>query len=415
MKRSLSNNSYVISAISKISIIFFSFISSVIISRYLGPNLKGQYSYILNYVTIISLILNLGVGQSYTYFLKTNGEGIKQEFVNLYYIQFVSYLMLIIVVNIFKVNFVINVILIASTISVLNSQINFMALVNDVNKRNLINIKSTVLYTLILISIYLLSNRNLNLVIVAFIVKLVINSLMNIISASILPNRFTVNIELLKKIIKFSFFPMITTLLITFNYNIDIIILERYLEFREVGIYSIGVSLASMLWIIPDAFKDVLFNKTAKSDSINEIAFSIKFNIYLSTFIIILFAFIGRYFIEFVYGSDFIDAYGVTLLLFIGCIPMIFFKMINTLYIAIGKQIFAFYILVFAVIINVLANIILIPKMGIEGAAIASIASYSICGTIFLASFTKKYMLKLTDVLILNKNDLIKIKQLARK
>lgn len=32
-------------------------------------------------------------------------------------------------------------------------------------------------------------------------------------------------------------------------------------DFGDIGIYSLAVNLGGQLWLIPDAFKDVLFNK----------------------------------------------------------------------------------------------------------------------------------------------------------
>ena len=69
-----------------------------------------------------------------------------------------------------------------------------------------------------------------------------------------------------REVLKFSFFPMLTSLLTILNYNMDVIILNFFVENREIGLYSLAVTFASMLWIIPDAFKDVLFNKTAQND-----------------------------------------------------------------------------------------------------------------------------------------------------
>lgn len=381
----------------------------------MGPNIKGQYSFILNYATIISLVLNLGIGQSYTYFQKIYGSGIRQKFINLYYLQFLLYFTILLTINIFYRSYNFNTILFLSILSVLNSQINFMSLVTNVNKRNVINIASTFIYIILLLIIYFAFDSDLNLILLAFVIKLIANTVFNIFKNDIKPEKSKIEFKMLKKVLKFSFFPMVTSLLITFNYNLDIIILERYVAFSEVGIYSVGVSLATILWVFPDAFKDVLFNKTARSDSIEDIKFSIKFNVYLSIITIIGFFLIGQTFINFLYGIEYANAYSVTLILFIGSIPMIFFKMINTLYISIGKQLFAFYILAVSVIVNIILNILLIPSFGIEGAAIASVMSYFICGTVFLISFSIKYKIKIRSIICFSRNDINRIKNVFSK
>lgn len=377
--------------------------------------MKGQYAYILNYVGILALILNLGIGQSYTFFRKNIGERVKQDYVNIFYYQLYIYILIILIINLFLNNKVLNIILVASILAQFNSQVAFMALVININKRNVITIFTTLLYTITLFYIYFFTEKNLEYVIIAYVFRVIVDIVIIIIKNQIYPTTIFIDVKFLKKILKFSFFPMVTSLLIVFNYSIDIIILKQFVSFNELGIYSVGVALAGMLWLIPDAFKDVLFNRTAKNDSIEQVKFGIKFNVYLSTIIIIGFTLFGKQFLNIIYGQEYIGAYSVSLLLFLGCIPMIFFKMINTLYISIGNQKFAFYILMIAVFGNIIANYLLIPIRGIEGAAIASVISYSICGIIFLVSFIKKYNIKAKDIIFLNVNERSKLKSILKK
>lgn len=414
MRFILKKNAYVISIISKICIIIFSFLSSIMLTRYLGPNLKGQYSYLFSYIGILTLVLNLGIGQSYTFFKKSMGEEVKQDFINIYYFQLLIYILILSIINIFYRNYIFNIILLISIINQFDSQIGFMALIINVNKRNIISIVTVVFYTILLSFIYFGLDKNLNYVLIAFILKLIFDIVYVIIKNKIVPTTIFINIKLLKKIFPLGFFTMITSILIIFNYNIDIIILKKFVDYSNIGIYSVGVALAKMLWIVPDAFKDVLFNKTAKNDSIEDIKFGIKFNIYFCIAIIIAFSIFGKNFIILCYGKEFIQAYNVTLLLFLGSIPMILFKLINTLFISIGKQKFSFFVLLFSVLGNVIANFLLIPIMNIEGAALASITSYSVCGYIFLLSFMKKYNISIKEIFLFSMSEKLKIKSILK-
>lgn len=102
---------------------------------------------------------------------------------------------------------------------------------------------------------------------------------------------------------------MLLLLMTTLNYNIDIIILKYYSSYSAVGIYSVGVTLATMIWIIPDAFKEVLFSKTSKDDSIKEIIVSIKLNLYICSIIIVSFLFLGKIFIYIAYGQEYVNRF----------------------------------------------------------------------------------------------------------
>ena len=219
----------------------------------------------------------------------------------------------------------------------------------------------------------------------------------------------------IREIYRTGIISMLMLLMMSFNYNIDIIILKQLSSSYSVGLYSIAVNLANMLWLIPDAFKDVLFNKTSKNDSINEIVLSTKLNLYLNIIITIGFIILGKQFINFMYGKEFIEAYNSTVILFIGCMVMIIYKLIHPLYIALGKQTLIFNILLASVFINIILNYILIPKFDIIGAAIASVCSYTICGIVFLIIFCKQYNVQISRFFVFNNDEINMFKTLLRR
>ncbi|GGG07685.1 flippase [Paenibacillus aceti] len=415
MAHKVRSNEYFVAIMTKFILVFLSMITSVLLNRYLGPSLKGEYSYILNIVGILALILNLGIGQSYTFFKKKNGDSASQEFVNIFYFQLILYIVLLLIINVFYKERILNFILIISILSQFNMQISFMSLVANVNKRNYITIVSMAIYAFFLLIIYLFTNNNLEIIIYIYIIKIVLESLLFITSNKLYPYSLKINFYFMLDILKFSLFPMVTSLLIVLNYSVDTIILKQFVDYSDIGIYSVGVTLAGIVWLIPDAFKDVLFNKTAKDNSLKDIVFGIKFNIYLSIIIIIGFSLLGKDFLYLMYGKEYIASYSVTLLLFVGCIPMIFFKILNTLYISNGNQKISFFILIAAVIANVIGNYILIPFMGISGAAISSIISYSVSGIILLLSFIKRYNIAIKEIVLFNENEMKKIKSIILK
>ena len=68
------------SLIIKIIAVMLSFINTIIINRFLGVELRGEYTFILNSANLVHLILNLGIGYSYSYFCKEKYENVKQIF-----------------------------------------------------------------------------------------------------------------------------------------------------------------------------------------------------------------------------------------------------------------------------------------------------------------------------------------------
>ena len=82
---------------------------------------------------------------------------------------------------------------------------------------------------------------------------------------------------------------MITTLMLTLNYRVDTLMMGYlyHIPDTEIGFYSLGVSLSEYGWLIPDAFREVLFSRTAKDDAIEEVTMSMKVNFYLTLLMIL--------------------------------------------------------------------------------------------------------------------------------
>lgn len=412
MKR---NNEYIVSILSKIILVGLSFTNSIIINRYLGPELRGEYAFILNVSNIITIILGFNVASSYPYFSKKYGVSIIKKFINIIFIQTGIYVFAAIIFSLFLQNDLLMSILVISIILQFSNQLDFMSIITNVNKRNIIMIISAFINTAILFYLFFNTKSSLDYIIGALLLFNVIKILFYIINNKFIPAKKLETSLPLLDVFKFSFFPMIISLFTIFNYNIDVVILKLFVDNREIGLYSAAVTLASTLWIIPDAFKDVLFNKTAKNDSIKAIILSIKVNVYISLLVILGFVFIGKAFISLVYGVEYLDAFYVSVVLLIGTIPMIFFKMINTLYQAIGKQKYSFYILFISVLLNVIINFLIIPILGILGAAISSVLSYMICGIIMLLSFNKKYNVTFKDIFLIDSYEKNIIKRIIFK
>ena len=96
----------------------------------------------------------------------------------------------------------------------------------------------------------------------------------------------------------------------------------------------------------------------------------------------------------------------VVVILFIGNIPMIFYKIIITLFLAQGKKVLVFIIMLFSILFGLFWFFFLIPLYGIIGSAIAATISHLICGLLFLRFFLKFEEVKIKDILKIKKEDI---------
>lgn len=414
MNKNILKNEYFFTFINKISTIVLGLLTTAFINRYAGAALKGEYVVLLNILNIVSVVANLGMYQAYPYYKRKGEADTLKRFVNIFYYQFILYSIVFLIVALLSKSNLTTLIFFMLPFAVLTNQINFIMMVENINYKNSINIIVTFIKFIVAVFTYVFLPKMLIvlvlnlllydvLIIVFYLIKLKVGLSLKYISV-----KFTI------AIIKFGFIAMITSLLVNLNYKLDVLMLNNYVSSSLVGIYSVGVTLAEFGWLIPDTFKEVLFYKTAKSDSIQSIIYCLKISFYSIIAAIVLVVSIGKIFIKIMYGNEFLNSYLVTVILFLGIPAMAWFKIISTLYLAQGKRYFYLLTLLASVIANALANLILIPKFSIYGAAMASVISYTVCGGVFLVDFCSEYKINIIEIFKITKKNVTDLKKMIK-
>ncbi len=384
----------------KLLCVALSFVNSALINRCLGVELRGQYTVITNLASLLQLLLNLGIGNAYPVFKRKEPDKAKTIFSTVLYCQLLLYTCIFAPVVIAVPLFYKYVVIIA-VLCVLENQILFVSIVENVVEKNKFNLITTLIYMFNLFVTYYAFRYNMTVVMIAVIVDHCLLTFGLIIKFKI--NEFKptlLDLETIGKIFRVSIPAMLMNILMYINYHADVIFLQYMVEdYYMIGLYGTAVTLGNMLWILPDAFKDVIYNRSAKKDNPEEIALSIVLNIFICVCVLVGFVFLGRWFLNIVYGADFAEAYPLTLMLFVGTFPMILYKLIHPLYISKGNTRIVVVLLGIAAIINVIGNILLIPKYSAYGAAVASIFSYSVCGVVFLIKFCKDFSISAKKVI----------------
>jgi O-antigen/teichoic acid export membrane protein len=398
--KKIINSRYFIAILNRILVVIMSFGATVLINRALSPTLKGEYAYILNMVSVGTVICSFGMGQVYATYRKKYGDDIRNSFVLITLVQcaLIGLLYLYFIYGDFSSE--LSIILGLTLVTVLRSNFSIIAVVDDFKKRNYLLLLFQILYIFLLVFAYFTRIVDVN----SFLIIYVINEFLISVGIAI-TFKFKIDRTLFLKykvkimdIIKFGFYTMLMALLITFNYSLDIIMLKKMgISLSDVGIYSVSITLSNMLLLIPDAFKEILFGESTKSDSVSKIIQFLKICIFLSVILISGFVLLGYPFTLFLYGEDYIASFPVTLIMFCGSFSMILYKIIHPIYIADGKQKIVSIILFGSVIINLISNYFIIPIMGIYGAALSTVFSYTFTGVIFLLIFMKQYNVRFVD------------------
>ena len=404
--KKIINNVYVFSIISKVIGVIGGIVYTILLSRYLGAELRGESVIILNLVSIISVVLGMGVYQAYPRYKKLEGN-ILEKFLGNITAMFLLYYCISILIVIFipiNINAKIAALIIPMTIYI--KQLNYIVLVEHPKRRNLASILLN-LIDILFVTIAMLTVKSNYFVMVCFlIIKELITLLIALQNLKI--NIFSIKIRIreLKKYIRYGFIPMLTLLLMTINYRIDVLMLKGQVSISQIGIYSLGVSLSERIWLIPDALKDILISRLSKGKNEYEVAKVIRISLCLCIVSIILVIIFGKPAINLLFGKEFSSSYEITVIMLFGVIGMIFYKIVYSYNVVNGYKTVNLILLGIAAIINIVGNLILIPIMGIKGAALTSVISYLICGILFLIYCKEKTNIKLSELIIVQKDDI---------
>lgn len=405
----LKNKPYINTLFNKILYSSMMFIGNALLTRALGVGLKGTYTWLINLVSIISIFSGLGIYQSIPYFYRNNNnkENVKQSYLNIFLFQSTLYLFILLILNFIEPSR--NLILISGLLilETLSQQLNMLVLVDNLYARNKIFIRGAFINLLGSSICFVLFKDNLYIAVLVTMSYKLFYIIAYIHVLNITPNIINISIKDILMKIKFGYLPMLSFLMITLNYKVDIIMLEAssFISKEQLSYYSAGVSIAELAWFIPDVFKDVLFSKTARESNFEEIATIIRIsNVVISCMIIGVILF-GKFAITLFYGNDFTNSFYITVILFLGIPSMSWFKIIYTLFNAFGKRKTSFLILFISTIINIVLNYALIPIYGINGSGIASVFSYSICGLLFLYLFSKMSKIPLKKMFFIKISD----------
>ena len=410
------NNAYVYSVIAKVISVLTGFLYSMLYSRYLGAELRGTASVIVNYAELIMLVLCLGVYQAYPYFKKKSEKSIYMEYINYVFGLFFLYVLLCLIIGLlWRTDAKYCIVLALLPIMFAAKELNYVVLVENPKLRNTANIFLDIFDIAFVAILMIFTKASFTLCAMFLIVKYLVCFVISV--ANLKVNIFKIRPTLhgVWPYIKFGFIPMLTVIMMEINYKADVLMLDYFkIPKADIGVYTLGVSLAQRIWMIPDALKDILLSKLAGGKNESEVCKISRIS-FLVTIIFILGMFIfGKPFVWLIYGKEFTGAYSVILVISLGILGMVFYKMIYSYNVVNGHKNINFALLGGAALLNIIINLVLIPKYGILGAGMASTVSYMLCGIGFLLYFTKKTGVQLKEMIIINRNDVYLLKSLFK-
>lgn len=207
--------------------------------------------------------------------------------------------------------------------------------------------------------------------------------------------------------------------LMTFlSYRIDRYLLVALVGPTGLGLYLVAAGLAERLWMVSTSASNVLFPRIAAlhGDEMarREITSTVARHVFTITLLMALaLALLGRWIIGVFYGTSYSEALKALVLLLPGVTALALSRVLSNDLAGRGRPELNSYVAVLGLLANVGANLVLIPRIGFAGAAIASTISYTATATVKVWLYHQVTGVPPRELLLLSRSDMGRIGQIA--
>jgi O-antigen/teichoic acid export membrane protein len=404
---------------SRAATLLLGLLGSIITARYLGPEGNGVIAAVTVYPSLFMTIGALGIQQSTTYFI---GQG-KYQLSEVYgavlaILLFTSVICLLscyLLIHDFTHAKYKNALIfwaiagIPFSLYTTYSAGIFLGMqkIKEFNKINWIPSAINVVFTFIFIAIFpfgtagSMAGTFMGVFLMSFMVYFMIRKYVAV--------KPKFDFVIIKQLLSLGLIYAVTAMITILNYKVDIVLLEKWSNTYQLGIYSKGAILVELLWQIPTILSTITFSRSAAAKDSH--AFSLKVcSLLRFTGILIIILSIGFYFtapwiIVLMYGKAFYGSIAVIRILLPGVILMTIYKILYQDIAGRGKPWKSMEAMLPTMILNIVLNYYWIPKYGANGSAMASSVSYSISAIIFIFVYSRYTAIPLKTMLSFSSED----------
>ncbi len=400
------------------------FFNNIIITRYLGPTGRGKYSIVLNTVTILALVFGEGLRRSNILFTAKNKNQIikiaKRTFYYFLVLVIIALFLYLLFASNFSVLLKINskfvlLSLLTTTFVILWRSLQSIFLgIEDFKSYNFTQLFYTLLIFLSNVFIVYIFKLSIFEIIFNFIVVSFIVFIYEIFRLKELKINIIKNSDNDKKNNSLVLRATIASIFSFILLKGDIFIVNYFLNSSTTGIYSITLVITDLFQKLPLILGPIIIARSANRNLQKEVLNISKMSrvlIIINIIAVIFVFFIGKWLIVFFFSSSFINSF----FLLIYILPaLVIFSSGHIVHAFLMGQGFPNFLIVNNIIfslLDVVLNIIFIPKYGIKAAAISCSVSYFLWSISFISYFVLKYNVKVKDMLLVKSNDFIFIKK----
>ena len=202
-----------------------------------------------------------------------------------------------------------------------------------------------------------------------------------------------------------------------FNYRFDVFLVNYFLTPNQVGLYTVAVSAGELLWHFPNSIAGMLFSTVAREHgrySTQKVAMISRITCLMTACAITVLIPCGRGLITVLFGKVFAGAFPSLEWL----LPGIFFlgmsKVLTGYFNGNGHPQYGTYSSIISFIVMLGADLFLIPRYGINGAAIGSSLSYICASAVVVYFFLRQTGAPFMSLLAAKRSDISLVLGTAR-
>ena len=372
---------------------------SVWVARYLGPEQFGQLNYAVAFVGLFGAIAGLGLNEIVVRDIVRTPESSSVTIGTAFVLQFLAGLlaMLLVITSIMILKpddeFTRTIVILLSIILVFKATdaIKYWYEAR-VQSRYVVWVENGIFVLMAMVRVALiLSEASLMVFVWMIIIEILLISLGLILIYSAndnVTNLYQVSVQRARMLLKDSWPLLLAAVAVTLYMRIDLIMLERMSNNREVGIYAAATRISEIWYFLPAIIISSASPSIIACRVNNVDLFLLKLkNLYFAMFwlaiiIAMPLSILSEPIVNALFGKDYLDAAPI-LAIHLWASIAVFLGIASSQYLIVEHlQIISFYRTFIGLICNVILNLLLIPEMGARGAAIATLISY------FIATFS---------------------------
>ena len=384
----------------------FSLVTNVVLARSLGPDGRGVYAVAVLVPALIGLVAQLGLGPANVYHFSKGlvaGDELIGHSISmgallgaLCYAVMFGYISVTHSAQVFGVP---SALLLVTCVAIPFSLSTafLQGVLTGAQRFGLFNATIVAQYaspTVVLVMAMVLSPRSVRAAVTAWTVSTILTAFVSVACAlrvagvGVVLRRST-----LLRLLRFGMMSYLGSLTSFVNYRFDVLLVNLFAGARQVGLYAVGTGLAEVVWYLANAAGIVLAPRVAASDGeeadrITESVCRVVTSMALLAGAAL--ALLAPFAIVVFFGGPFAESAWAVWLLLPGIVTFSVARILSMYLLGRNRLKIDFFASLVGLVATLVLDLVLIPRFGFRGAAVASSIAYT-CGMLFSLTWVVRH------------------------